>query len=340
MAIEGDAGASVTLTTADLPAWVRTPGPGMKVERAGVNLAGAEFGAAVPGVYDKDYTYPTTSEIDYFVARGMNVFRIGFLWERMQPTLNGDLDTAEVARLTNIVSYATSAGAMAVLDPHNYARYGGAIIGSTAVPNTAFADFWGKLAGLFKDDPLVAFGLMNEPHDLGSTGTAGWLASANAAIAAIRAVPATNLILVPGDYWTGASSWTKNANATVMPGIVDSANNFVFEVHQYLDADGSGSGTQCVSQTIGVDRVSAFTAWARSAHVRAFLGEFGAPSTETCLYAVDGLLGYLGDNADVWLGWSWWAAGPWWGDYPLSIEPNGGADAPQMVLLDRYLTKP
>ena len=327
-----------------LPTWVASPGPGRKVEYAGVNLAGADFGTVVPGVYNQDYTYPTPDEIDYFVAKGMNAFRFPFLWERMQRTLNGDLDAAELNRLTSIVSHATGAGAMALLDPHNYARRGGAIIGSDTVPDAAFADFWSKLANVFKSDQHVVFGLMNEPHDLGVGGTARWLTSANTAISAIRAASATNLILVPGDHWTGAWSWTQTfdgtSNAAVMTGVVDSANHFAFEVHQYLDADSSGSGTDCVSSKIGVDRVTAFTTWARGAGVRAFLGEFGSPATNTCFYAVDNLLGYVSDNADVWLGWTCWAAGPWWGDYSLSVEPMNGTDTPQMAVLERYLTPP
>ena len=64
----------------------------------------------------------------------------------------------------------------------------------------------------------------------------------NGAIAAIRKAGASNLILVPGNGWTGASSWTQNwygtTNATAMLNIKDPGNNFAFEAHQYLDADG------------------------------------------------------------------------------------------------------
>lgn len=43
----------------------------------GVNLAGAEFGhhVALPGEYGTHYAYPTEAEVDYFMAKGMNVFR-------------------------------------------------------------------------------------------------------------------------------------------------------------------------------------------------------------------------------------------------------------------------
>jgi endoglucanase len=39
---------------------------------------------------------------------------------------------------------------------------------------------------------------------------------------------------------------------------------------------------------------------------------------------------------------AYWAAGPWWGDYPLAIEPTGigsptgPVDRPQMIVLRQY----
>ena len=53
----------------------------------GVNLAAAEFGNGdaqnghedpntVPGVFGKDYTYPTHAEIDYYASLGLNVIRL------------------------------------------------------------------------------------------------------------------------------------------------------------------------------------------------------------------------------------------------------------------------
>ena len=72
----------------------------------GVNLAGAEFGSNVPGVFGTDYTYPTHSEIDYYAAKGMGVVRLPFLWERIQRSEFGQLDAAELGRLDDVVSYA------------------------------------------------------------------------------------------------------------------------------------------------------------------------------------------------------------------------------------------
>jgi endoglucanase len=92
----------------------------------GVNLAGADFAPdQLPGTYRTHYIYPTHAEIDYFTGKGMNVFRLPFLWERLQHTQFGDFDAVELARIDDFVNYATGKGASVVLDPHNYARYYG-----------------------------------------------------------------------------------------------------------------------------------------------------------------------------------------------------------------------
>jgi endoglucanase len=48
------------------------------------------------------------------------------------------------------------------------------------------------------------------------------------------------------------------------------------------------------------------------------------------------MLRYMNTNADVWHGWTYWAAGAWWGGYPMSIEPVAGTDRAQMAVLRRY----
>jgi endoglucanase len=305
---------------------------------AGVNLAGAEFGDAnLPGTYGIDYTYPTAAEVDYFLAKGMTILRVPFRWERLQQSLGAPLDPTELARLDTFVSYATGAGMTVIIDPHNYARYHGDLIGSAAVSRAAFADFWSRIAAAYATNPRVVFGIVNEPHTMA---TEDWLAAANDAIAAIRSAGAQNLVLVPGNAWTGAHSWLQSwygtPNATVMLGVVDPGNNFAFEVHQYLDADFSGTSQTCVSTTIGTESIAEFTEWLRTHGHRGFLGEFGAAANPTCQTAIDNLLDTLDASRDAWIGWSWWAAGPWWSNYMYSIEPGPG-DKPQMAWLEEHL---
>jgi autotransporter passenger strand-loop-strand repeat protein len=302
----------------------------------GVNLAGAEFGSNVPGTFGVDYTYPTHAEIDYYAAKGLSVIRLPFLWERLQRTEFGSLDATELARLDDVVNYATSKGLNIEIEPHDYGYGFGALIGSAQTPNSAFADFWSKLAAHFKSNPKVIFGLMNEPHDQSAS---VWLVSANAAIAAIRNAGAVaQEILVPGSYWDGAWTWTTTDNAAVIgTGVVDSAHNFAFEVHQYLDSDGSGTHPGAVSATIGVERLTAVTQWAESTGNRLFLGEVGVTTDQTSLTALDGMLTYMGQHADAWQGMTYWAGGPWWGNYMFTIEPQNGVDRPQMTVLLQHL---
>jgi endoglucanase len=305
----------------------------------GVNLAGADFGESnLPGVYDRDYTYPTHAEVDYFVSRKLNLIRLPFRWERLQPVLGADFDPDELARLQGFVDYATQRGASVLIDPHNYARYYGSVIGQ-GPSSEDFAAFWDRLAARFSDNPKVLFGLMNEPHDLPID---DWLTAANAAIAAIRNAGANNLILVPGINYSNAGAWYEDwgygQNSKVMNGVVDPADRFIFEVHQYLDADSSGTSDTCVSATAGSDTLWAFTAWAKQQGKRALLGEFGAAANETCLAALDDLLNYTDAHADVWAGWAYWAGGPWWpSDYIFSVEPSNGVDKPQMAVLTQHL---
>ncbi len=305
----------------------------------GVNISGGEFGDTKPGVtriYGTNYTYPASSELNYFDGKGVNIIRLPFRWTDLQPTLNSPLSQPVLDRIKGVVKDATDKGIVVLLDPHDYARYYEKVVGTTDVPDAAFADFWGKVAAQFKDNPRVWLGLMNEPHDLPKE---QWIRSANAAIAGIRAAGARNLILVPGIAWTGAHSWVASGNAEAMLGIRDSQNHYVIEAHQYLDSDSSGTHPAVVSATVGSERLAQFTAWCRAHHQRAFLGEFGAAATEPAARATDDMLNFMEANRDVWVGFTWWSAGAWWGDYMFTVEPKNGQDRPQMSFLRPHLQK-
>jgi len=306
---------------------------GGNLDLLGVNLAGGEFGA-VGQAYGTGYTYPTHAEIDYEAASGMNVIRLPFLWERIQPALGGPLDPAELARIDDVVNYATSKGMKVDLDVHDYGNYGGQPIGSSAVPNSAFADLWGKIAAHYATNVNVMFGLMNEPQQ---SSASGWLGSVNAAITAIRGAGASQEILVPGIGYDGAWTWTTGPNASVIgSGVNDPLNNYAFEVHQYLDSDGSGTHQNVVSSTIGSQRLADITTWAENTGHSLFLGEFGTASDATSLSALGDMLSTMSQHADVWQGGTYWAAGPWWGNYMYSAEPSNGVDTGQMKVLEQY----
>jgi len=302
----------------------------------GTNLSGGEFCDPQPGkppLYGKNFVYPNEGEMDYFASKGMNVIRVGFRWEVLQPTLKSPLVPVEEQRLRDVVTAATKKNLCVLLDPHNAARYYGKVIGGPDVSDADFADFWGRLAGDFKGNPRVWFGLMNEPHDMP---TPQWFDAANAAVAAIRKAGAKNLILVPGNGWSGAHSWLDSGNDILLK-IADPAHHYAFEAHQYLDTDSSGTHPDAVSATVGSERLRVFTDWCRKNHQRGFLGEFGVGANDTGKQAIGDMLTMMEKNRDVWIGYTWWSAGPWWGDYMFTIEPNKGMDRPQMGWLLPHL---
>lgn len=93
-----------------------------------------------------------------------------------------------------------------------------------------------------------------------------------------------------------------------MGNLTDPSNLIVYEMHQYLDSDGSGTSPTCVSSTIGSERLVAATTWLRSNGKKGILGEFAGAVNSVCEAAVKDMLSYMLSNTDVWTGAIWWAA--------------------------------
>ena len=306
----------------------------------GVNIAGAEFNAEhLPGILFKNYIYPNNVELDYFASIGATVIRLPFLWERIQPMLFGELAPTELQNIATAVALAKSNGMCVILDVHNYGGYRGKSIGSTQVSAKAFIDLWSRLAEQFGDASTTAFDLMNEPFNLSVD---QWASIAQQTVNAIRKQGAKNVILVAGGRWSGVHDWFSDAggvsNAHAFAAFHDSEQRTLIEVHQYADVNYSGTGQQCVAAGNFNGMFNKITDWARANGQRLFLGEFGVPSNHQCLEALDVMLSHTQDP-EVWRGWTYWAAGQWWGKYPLSIEPHNGRDTAQISVIKKYLGK-
>jgi endoglucanase len=93
---------------------------------------------------------------------------------------------------------------------------------------------------------------MNEPHDIPDMTI--WAASVQEAVTAIRNAGATTqLILLPGNDFTGAQTFVSNGSAGNLSNVhnLDGSNtSLIFDVHKYLDVDGSGQLLDCVSNHI------------------------------------------------------------------------------------------
>lgn len=323
----------------------------------GINLAGAEFGENnLPGVLGTNYTFNSETTYRYFGAKNLSLVRVMLRWERLQPVLRGALDPSYLAGIKNNIAWAKAHGNGVILEIHNYGRYkitengilntyvidnnyGGVV----KVPASALADLWTRISAEFRDESTIyAYDLMNEPHDMG---TANWKTISQAALLAVRAAGDNHLIMVPGDDWSSAEQWARVHGPTGW--IADPANNFAYEAHQYFDYDSSGSYALTYDQelamnpnlaTSGAARIKPFLDWLKNNSVRGYLGEYGVPNTDarwntvldSCLEALDaaGLDG------------TYWAAGEWWGDYSLSVQPlnNFAVDRPQLSVLSSHLT--
>jgi endoglucanase len=334
--------AAGTALASELPGATAQRAPARHARPAGgVNLAGADFGH-LPGVHGRDYLYPTRENVDYYRGLGFSLVRLPFKWERLQPQLEQPFAAEEGNHLAGIVRYATKSGLQVVLDPHNYAKRRIAqdgwsvdhLIGSAAVPASAFHDFWARLAALFRDDPGVVFGLMNEPTGIDAE---PWLHIVNGTLARIRTADARQLVLVPGVAYTGAHSWLSSGN-TILAAVEDPARRFAFDVHQYFDHDSSGTHPEAVSGLIGAERIVAFQTWARQHGFTALLGEFNGGRNPAALNALADICQEMDANPDVWLGWAAWAGGPRWPeDEMFNLEPwKDGRMRAQTRILARF----
>ncbi len=323
--------------------------------KTGCNLAGGDTSwrdwAGSSPVSGTHYLFVTTKDIDYYMSKGCNTFRLLFGWEAMQPTPYDAIPSlipnhaAYYSKLKALVDYATGKGALVILDIHDgndadFAAYYGKFVGSSynnTLVADALVDFWMKMANIFKGNPLVAFGITNEPHDINAT---VWFSCAQNIISGIRSTGATNLIVMPGTDWTGAGSWTTDGNSTNW-NINDS--NTAVQVHLYADTDAGGGSTSIVSATILADRMKQVTTWARAKGVKVFVGEVGlAASNSLALSAWTNFVSFCNANSDVIIGFAFWAAGPpsWWGGYQFSLCPTNNylTDSPQMKLIAPSLT--
>ena len=299
----------------------------------GINLSGAEFGTG--SRYGYDYLYPSSADLDRYKAAGMELIRLPFKWERMQPALNGPLSSAELGRLTAFLDAAEARGMKVVLDLHNYGRFGGAVIGSPQVPVSAFADFWGKLAAAVKDHGAVwGYGIMNEPHDMGSATL--WPTAAQAAVNAIRAADMSTTIIVAGDGWSSSWTWPQN-NARLK--IADPADNILYEAHVYFDKDGTGTykgsyDAEGATPLTGVERLLPFLDWLDQNDARGFIGEFGVPSSDPRWLTV--LENFATALKQAGLSSTMWGGGSLWGNYNLAAEQTDGRMGSQMEILSRH----
>lgn len=300
----------------------------------GVNESGLEFGSGP--IAGTNFVVPDPS---YYLRQGVEVIRVPFQLNRLQPKAGGKLNPAYVQDLQSIIAKDSAAGAMTVLDPQGFGFYdidGKADdILADPVAGDDYLDMMTRIAKTFGTEN-VAIGLMNEPHSGADTAYAAlW----NRAIAAMRQAGYNGIILVPHAHWSNAGDIKPDRPYT--GDIIDPEKNWALELHLYMDADSTGTYRKpTVSAEIGAQRLAGAIAWSRQTHIRIFLGETNAPATPLGLAALRNTLGEVAAAPDVFWGVALWGGGPWWKpDYPLRLDPMNGAEQPQLSLLEQTFKK-
>jgi endoglucanase len=354
--------------------------------KRGINLVGLEGGfGGDPEDADNnwlrsvgpepDHNYPIFKPklLDYYHSKNIKLIRLLFSWDRMQSQLWGTVPdpipgyAKYFADFKQIVDYATSLGITVIIEPWQANSSGGTggpmwlghLIGDSPahVDRYAFADFWQKLATIFKSNPLVEYGLVNEPNHMS---TMSWWTTAQKCIDYIRAAGATTTIYVPGNGYTGAGAWTDSSVDTDTPQVsnayawlhvndgqplFDPLGRAVAEVHVYMDenADGlgddvpldkNGHGKAVLSKTAARDRLKAAMSEAQAGGYSMFIGEVAvwanAHGTPTGQDAWADFIDYVENpKPSAFVGYAWWAGGRpdfWHDDDPphFSVSPTDG----------------
>ncbi|MBS1626824.1 MAG: cellulase family glycosylhydrolase [Bacteroidetes bacterium] len=313
----------------------------------GINLAGAEFGQTnMPGIYNTDYTYPTVATIDYFASKGFKLFRLPFRWERIQHAMGAELDTAELNRLTAFTDTCATRGIQVILDMHNYGKYR---IGNTEYPiglgqpgdtitKAYFGNVWRKLADVFKTrNNIYGYGIMNQPDSMPYY---TWVLAAQECIDSIRTTDRKTSILIDGQKRSLAECWS--ICNSLLGKLYDTYNNIIFSAHNFFDKDGVGNYTTTSYDSLeadvltGIKRAKPFVEWLKVNNKKGFISSYGVPNNDPrWLTVLDTFMNYISTNC---INGSYWAAGEWWNNYSLSVQPDVNGDKVQMQVLTKYLT--
>lgn len=142
-------------------------------------------------------------------------------------------------------------------------------------------------------------------HDLNMT---DWGTTTLRAIDAIRSVTTEHYILISGTQFARLTDWMDYSEATLTD-VYQSLNDskILFDFHQYFD-DERGAYGVCEPWSTFVPSFEAVTTRLRALGARGMITEFGGAPVHQCVELFEGLLGFLANSTDVWLGWTAWTS--------------------------------
>lgn len=270
---------------------------GHSVLLRGVVLTGLEQSAYVPAV--------TEQAVLQAKDWGANLIRVP-LGEQFWLSSNCDHAAGYASFVDQLVDWITSLGMVALLDLHTN-TVGGCQAGATHdMADAAQApEFWKQVAARYASNPLVAFDLYNEPHDISD---AVWLnggtvtdssapaqsyqaAGMQQLYDAVRSSGAGNLVLVSGNNW-----------ATTLPTNLVHGTNIVYGVHAYTC---SQAAPPLCANSDPLDPSQILGSWvAPSATVPVMVTEFGWPSQSDGTYASN-VIAFAQSHDWGWAAFAW-----------------------------------
>ncbi|KAE8452904.1 Endoglucanase EG-II [Mollisiaceae sp. DMI_Dod_QoI] len=328
LALPGNIAASASSTAPASPS-----GTG-KVKYVGVNVAGFDFGVGTDGTQNLTNVYPPVQalggpdgagQMNHFATKdGMNIFRLPVGWQYIVGgQLGGNLNSANLAKYDQLLQACLKTGAVCIIDIHNYARWNGKIIGQGGPTDAQFVNLWTQIATRYKSTANVAFGVMNEPHEVDIK---KWAATVQLVVNAIRGAGATTqMILLPGNDYTSAGAFITNGSGDALLPITNPDNtttNLIFDVHKYLDSDNSGTHAECVTDNVAT-AFQPLATWLRTNNRQALNTETGGGNTASCSKYLCAQLAFVNANSDVYLGYVGWSAGSFDQTYVLTMTPTG-----------------
>lgn len=213
------------------------------------------------------------------------------------------------SQIDRVVQSVTSRGMVALIDLHVVTRTPCAQSGLWALPGAGAVTFWKEVAARYKSNPLVAFDLFNEPHDVtaatwlnGGTVTSGGITYQAVGMQkladTVRSTGASNLIFASG------ANWALNAPQAWIKG-----SNIVYAAHAYTCPQYGPPACSSKEPFNPAPRDgSGLSSWNFVASVApVVVTEFGWPG-----FSLDGafmrnVIAWAEDNAQGWIAFDWTA---------------------------------
>jgi hypothetical protein len=288
---------------------------GRPVTLRGVVLNGLQSSASPSGL--------TEQEVLQAKAWGANFIRVP-LGEQFWLSSNCDYSPTYAATVDEVVNWITSLGMVALLDLHYNTIVGCQVGGPHNMADEAQAPtFWSQVAARYAGNPLVAFDLYNEPHDIsdsvwlngGLTIDTNTLMPYEAAgmqqlYNVVRSTGAQNLVFVSGNDW-----------ANTVPSALVQGENIVYAAHVYTCP--LVAPPACINPDPD-DPSQILDNWVvLSANLPVMITEFGWPSAFDGTYNAN-VISFANAHGWGWTAFAWQPAN----DNPWSLVVQSPASGP------------